>query len=90
MYILSYICIHPQTHTLIAYSDNTHTQIEQEVAGVLDFLKYVYDIFGFEYTFELSTRPEEKYLGTVEQWKKAEDVCMFGHMHVCTYVCASK
>ncbi len=37
----------------------------------LDFLKYIYDLFGFEFKLELSTRPEE-YLGKVEDWDKAE------------------
>jgi len=37
----------------------------KEALGVLDFLDYVYSIFGFEYSLELSTRPEN-YLGTIE------------------------
>eukprot|EP00297_Palpitomonas_bilix_P004453 CAMPEP_0113874636 /NCGR_PEP_ID=MMETSP0780_2-20120614/4449_1 /TAXON_ID=652834 /ORGANISM="Palpitomonas bilix" /LENGTH=687 /DNA_ID=CAMNT_0000860441 /DNA_START=24 /DNA_END=2087 /DNA_ORIENTATION=- /assembly_acc=CAM_ASM_000599 len=46
-------------------------QIKQEVSGVLDFLKHVYGVFGFEFELELSTRPEG-YLGTIEQWDNAE------------------
>jgi len=37
-------------------------QIEVEVAGVLDFLKRVYGIFGFQFSLQLSTRPQ-KFLG---------------------------
>lgn len=40
-------------------------QVMKEALGVLDFLDYVYSIFGFEYSLELSTRPEN-YLGTIE------------------------
>jgi threonyl-tRNA synthetase len=47
-------------------------QIESEVAGVLDMLKHVYDIFGFDYTLALSTRPEKDYLGDVKTWDSAE------------------
>ena len=46
-------------------------QIEAEVAGALDFLAYIYKIFGFEYQLALSTRPE-KYLGEVDTWNRAE------------------
>lgn len=46
-------------------------QIEQEVAGVLDMLKHVYGIFGFEFNLCLSTRPA-KFLGEVAQWDNAE------------------
>ena len=37
----------------------------------LDFLDYIYGIFGMSYTVELSTRPKER-LGTDEQWDIAE------------------
>ncbi|KAK1697091.1 hypothetical protein QYE76_013788 [Lolium multiflorum] len=49
------------------------SQIKDEVKSVLEFIKYVYDKFGFnhDYELELSTRPE-KYLGDIETWNKAE------------------
>ncbi|KAI3944482.1 hypothetical protein MKW92_044966 [Papaver armeniacum] len=47
------------------------SQIKAEVSGVLEFIRYVYDIFGFSFELELSTRPE-KYLGEIETWDKAE------------------
>jgi len=46
-------------------------QIESEIAGALEFMKYIYDIFGFTFNLRLSTRPE-KFLGTVEVWDRAE------------------
>ncbi|KAL6839149.1 hypothetical protein ACP4OV_031040 [Aristida adscensionis] len=47
------------------------SQIKDEVKSVLEFINYVYGIFGFNYELELSTRPE-KYLGDIETWNKAE------------------
>ncbi|XBA46745.1 threonine-tRNA ligase, cytoplasmic [Candidozyma auris] len=46
-------------------------QIEQEIAGVFDFLQRIYGIFGFEFKMELSTRPE-KYVGDLKTWDAAE------------------
>nr|POE70564.1 threonine--trna ligase, mitochondrial 1 [Quercus suber] len=47
------------------------SQIKDEVRGVLQFIKYVYGIFGFTFDLKLSTRPE-KYLGDLATWEKAE------------------
>ncbi|KAM6980191.1 threonine--tRNA ligase 1, cytoplasmic [Aplochiton taeniatus] len=49
----------------------TMEQIETEMKGCLDFLRCVYDVFGFSFQLYLSTRPE-KYLGDVDVWNKAE------------------
>mmetsp|Transcript_109282 Transcript_109282/g.304635 ORF Transcript_109282/g.304635 Transcript_109282/m.304635 type:complete len:878 (+) Transcript_109282:65-2698(+) len=46
-------------------------QIKSEVASALDFLNYIYGIFGFSATFALSTRPK-KALGSKEIWDNAE------------------
>jgi len=46
-------------------------QIVQEIRDVLDFINYIYGIFGFTFELELSTRPEEK-LGSDETWDIAE------------------
>jgi len=46
-------------------------QITDEVLSALNFMKYVYDIFGMTYKLELSTRPK-KALGDVELWQRAE------------------
>jgi threonyl-tRNA synthetase len=49
----------------------TREQIEDEVFGCLDFTSYLYDLFGLDYKFELSTRPDNK-LGTDEEWDFTE------------------
>jgi threonyl-tRNA synthetase len=46
-------------------------QIEEEVLGALNFMKYVYDTFGMTYKLELSTRPK-KALGDIALWDRAE------------------
>ncbi|XP_067083828.1 threonine--tRNA ligase 1, cytoplasmic [Osmerus mordax] len=49
----------------------TMEQIEEEIKGCLDFLRTVYDVFGFTFKLNLSTRPE-KFLGEPEVWDQAE------------------
>jgi threonyl-tRNA synthetase len=49
----------------------TREQIEDEIFGCLDYAKFLYDLFGLESKFELSTRPENK-LGTDEEWDFTE------------------
>ncbi len=46
-------------------------QIEDEIFGCLDYAAYLYDLFGMEARFELSTRPEKK-VGTEEEWDFTE------------------
>lgn len=46
-------------------------QIKAEVVGALQFMKFVYDIFGMTYKLELSTRPA-KALGEQALWDIAE------------------
>ena len=43
------------------------------MVSCLEFLRTVYDVFGFTFKLVLSTRPE-KYLGAIEMWDKAEQV----------------
>jgi len=45
-------------------------QVKDEIVGVIDFIDYVYNIFGFKYHVELSTRPEDS-MGTEEEWEMA-------------------
>lgn len=50
----------------------TEDQIESEIRGLLELIDFYYKkLFTFEYHLELSTRPE-KFLGTKEQWDRAE------------------
>jgi threonyl-tRNA synthetase len=46
-------------------------QIEDEVFACLDYASYLYELFGMEARFELSTRPDKK-LGTDEEWDFTE------------------
>lgn len=49
------------------------SQIEEEIKGCLDFLRTVYNVFGFTFKLNLSTRPE-KFLGDPAVWEQAEKV----------------
>jgi len=49
----------------------TREQIEDEIFGCIDYAAYLYDLFGLEAKFELSTRPENK-LGSDEEWDFTE------------------
>lgn len=46
-------------------------QIEREIELALQIIDHVYRVFGFDYTIELSTRPED-YMGDLEVWDEAE------------------
>ena len=46
-------------------------QIEEEIKGVIALVDEVYSKFGFEFTIELSTRPEDS-MGSDEMWELAE------------------
>ena len=47
-------------------------QVEDEIAGVIDFVKETMDVFGFkDFAVELSTRPP-KFIGRVEDWEEAQ------------------
>ena len=49
----------------------TREQIEAEIFGCLDYAAYLYDLFGMEARFELSTRPDN-HLGASEEWDFTE------------------
>ena len=50
----------------------TEDQIEEEILGVMKLIDKFYSIFGFKYTLELSTRPENS-MGTDKQWEVATE-----------------
>ncbi|TPX60314.1 threonine---tRNA ligase [Powellomyces hirtus] len=51
----------------------TPDQLQSEIAATLHFIDRVYTIFGFPaYELALSTRPETKFVGEVQQWEDAE------------------
>lgn len=47
-------------------------QIEDEVVRLISFIDRMYSVFGLTYDIELSTRPEEKFIGSIEIWDKSE------------------
>ena len=49
----------------------TEEQIQDEIHGMVEYARYLYDLFGLTPKAELSTRPEKR-LGTDEQWDRAE------------------
>ncbi|MEX0673393.1 MAG: threonine--tRNA ligase [Gaiellaceae bacterium] len=46
-------------------------QIQDEIHGMIDYARFLYDLFGLSPRAELSTRPEKR-LGSDEQWDRAE------------------
>uniref|UniRef100_A0AAQ6AA04 threonine--tRNA ligase n=1 Tax=Amphiprion ocellaris TaxID=80972 RepID=A0AAQ6AA04_AMPOC len=65
-------------------------QIEKEIKGCLDFLRAVYDVFGFSFKLNLSTRPE-KFLGDPAIWDQAEKIDIqikdaIGRYHQCATI----
>ena len=50
----------------------TPEQVVPEVQAMLDIVDWAMRTFGFEYTAEISTRPE-KSVGTEEQWERATE-----------------
>ena len=59
--------------------DDAHTfvrvdQIESEIKDILRLYDEIYSMFGLNYKIELSTRPEEGYIGDIEIWNKSEKI----------------
>lgn len=50
----------------------TKNQIESEILNVLNLIDKVYTIFEFDYSIELSTRPDD-YMGEISLWNFAEE-----------------
>ena len=46
-------------------------QIKSEVFEIIDLANLLYDTFGFKYSVELSTRPDD-YMGDLKSWNEAE------------------
>jgi threonyl-tRNA synthetase len=68
--------LHGLLRVRIVTQDDAHIfcsedQIQDEIAGVVDYARYLYELFGMSASAELSTRPDNK-LGTDEQWDRNE------------------
>ena len=48
-------------------------QIKSEIHNLLDYLKNIYKILGFQYNLSFSTRPDD-YMGELHLWNHAEEV----------------
>ena len=48
------------------------SQIKEEVYKMIDLADLLYSTFGFKYTIELSTRPDD-FMGDIKDWDFAED-----------------
>ncbi|MFT8317367.1 MAG: threonine--tRNA ligase [Sporolactobacillus sp.] len=46
-------------------------QIESEIKNIFELIGKIYSTFGFPYSVELSTRPED-HMGSIEMWDQAE------------------
>lgn len=47
-------------------------QIQEEVSKIIDLCDFIYTKFGFKYSMELSTRPDDS-MGSDEEWEMATD-----------------
>lgn len=55
--------------------------MEEEISKLFDFMEFTYGLFGFEFSLELSTRPDN-YLGQIETWNEAEAVSHSPPSHI--------
>ncbi len=46
-------------------------QLQDEITRILEFVADIMQLFGFSYSMELSTRPEEKSIGSDVDWERA-------------------
>ena len=59
--------------------DDAHTfvrpdQIGEEIQSILKLYDEIYSMFGLNYKIELSTRPEEGYIGDIRIWNESERI----------------
>ncbi len=69
--------VHGLTRVRAFTQDDAHIlcrpdQVENEILGVMSFVTDFMDLFGFDYSLELSTRPE-KSIGSDQDWERATD-----------------
>lgn len=49
-------------------------QLEEEIKKLIKLYDSTYSLFGLDYRIELSTRPEEGYIGDINIWNKSEKI----------------
>ncbi len=52
----------------------TKDQIESEIISLMELIDEIYSVFNFEYRIELSTRPEDKFIGEISDWDESEAI----------------
>ena len=67
--------LHGLTRVRAFTQDDAHIlcrpdQLQDEIIGVVEFVRDIMELFGFEFELELSTRPE-KSIGSDEDWERA-------------------
>jgi threonyl-tRNA synthetase len=67
--------LHGLTRVRAFTQDDAHIlcrpdQLQDEIIGVVEFVRDIMELFGFDYELELSTRPE-KSIGSDEDWERA-------------------
>jgi threonyl-tRNA synthetase len=68
--------LHGLLRVRIVTQDDAHVfcsgdQIQDEIAGMVDYARYLYGLFGMSASAELSTRPENK-VGNDDEWDMTE------------------
>jgi threonyl-tRNA synthetase len=68
--------LHGLLRVRIVTQDDAHVfctgdQIQDEIAGMVDYARYLYGLFGMSSSAELSTRPEKR-VGSDEEWDMTE------------------
>jgi threonyl-tRNA synthetase len=68
--------LHGLLRVRIVTQDDAHVfcaadQIQDEIAGIVDYARYLYGLFGMSASAELSTRPENR-VGSDEDWDMTE------------------
>ena len=49
-------------------------QLVDEISTLLNFYQEMYSVFNLDYHIELSTRPEEGYIGDIDVWNRSEAI----------------
>ena len=49
-------------------------QLEDEIKKMLKLYDEMYSLFNLDYSIELSTRPEKKYIGDIKVWNESEKI----------------
>ena len=49
-------------------------QVEDEIIRLINFIDRMYKVFNLSYDIELSTRPEDKYIGSIDVWNHSEKI----------------